>query len=117
MVGRPTSPNRDDGHTLELTRLCTDGTKNAASMLLAACWKETQERGFHRLGTYILKSENGTSLKAAGWRMVYETPGGSWNKPSRPRRDKHPTEPKQLWQPPIKPFVGIVTLMGEADWP
>ena len=29
IVGRPVSRHRDDGETLEVTRLCTDGTKNA----------------------------------------------------------------------------------------
>ena len=33
IVGRPVSRMRDDGATLEVTRLCTDGTRNACSFL------------------------------------------------------------------------------------
>jgi hypothetical protein len=31
IIGRPVARHRDDGKTLEVTRLCTDGTKNACS--------------------------------------------------------------------------------------
>jgi hypothetical protein len=54
--------------------------------------------GYARIITYILASEPGTSLKAAGWRFVRTTDGGSWSCESRPRTDKHPLEPKQLWE-------------------
>lgn len=36
IVGRPVSRMRDDGLTAEVTRLCTDGTKNACSFLNVA---------------------------------------------------------------------------------
>ena len=39
IVGRPVSRHRDDGLTLEVTRLCTDGTKNACSFLYGAARK------------------------------------------------------------------------------
>ncbi len=54
--------------------------------------------GFHRIGTYILASEDGTTLKAAGWRMIGQTKGGSWSRPSRGREDKHPIERKTLFE-------------------
>lgn len=38
IVGRPVSRYLDDGKTLEVNRLCTDGTKNACSFLYAAGW-------------------------------------------------------------------------------
>ncbi len=98
IVGRPVSRHRDDGSTLEATRLCTDGTKNAASMLLGAARKATFALGYKRLITYTLQSEKGVSLKAAGWRELGKAGGGSWNSPSRPRIDKHPVERKTLWQ-------------------
>jgi hypothetical protein len=100
MVGRPVARGLDDGLTLEVTRCCTDGTKNAASMLYGAAWRAARALGYRRLITYTLKEEPGTSLVAAGWRVMYETKGGrSWNCPSRPRVDKHPTGPKKLWEP------------------
>lgn len=39
IVGRPVSRFLDDGWTLEVNRLCTDGTRNACSMLYAAAWR------------------------------------------------------------------------------
>lgn len=97
--GRPVSRERDDGWTMEVTRLCTDGTKNACSLLYAASWRAAKAMGYRRSGTYILKSEDGASLRAAGWRIVHEVRGRSWDCPSRPRVDKHPTQGKILWEP------------------
>lgn len=36
IAGRPDARLADDGKTIEVTRLCTDGTKNACSKLYAA---------------------------------------------------------------------------------
>ena len=98
IVGRPVARRRDDGRTLEVTRLCTDGTRNACSFLYGACAKAAFALGYGRIGTYILKREPGTSLAAAGWKLIGETPGRSWSVPSRPRDDKHPIEPKLLFE-------------------
>lgn len=98
IVGRPVSRHRDDGLTLEVTRLCTDGTRNACSFLYGAAARAAFALGYKRIGTYILKSESGTSLAAAGWRMIGETPGRSWSVPSRPRVDTHPLEPRLLFE-------------------
>lgn len=98
IVGRPVSRRRDDGKTLEVTRLCTDGEKNACSFLYGAAARAAFALGYSRIGTYILKSEDGTSLTAAGWRLIGETPGRSWSVPSRHRTDKHPLQPKLLFE-------------------
>lgn len=98
IVGRPVARRRDDGFTAEVTRLCTDGTRNACSFLYGRATKAALALGFQRIGTYTLKSEPGTTLKAAGWTLIGETPGKSWSVPSRPREDKHPIEPKLLWE-------------------
>lgn len=98
IVGRPVARMRDDGLTVEVTRLCTDGTKDACSFLYGACARAAFALGFKRIGTYILASEPGTSLTAAGWRLIGETKGGSWSRPSRSRTDKHPTGQKQLFE-------------------
>jgi hypothetical protein len=98
IVGRPVSRHRDDGQTAEITRLCTDGTKNAASFLLGRAAKAAFALGFARIGTYTLKREPGTSLVAAGWQLLGEIKGRSWDTPSRRRTDKHPTENKLLWE-------------------
>ena len=94
IVGRPVARHLDDGWTLEVLRCVTDGTKNACSPLYAAAWRAARSMGYRRLVTYILASETGTSVKAAGWKCVGSTPGRSWSVPSRPRVDKHPTVPK-----------------------
>ena len=94
IVGRPVARHIDAAWTLEVTRLCTDGTKNACSKLYSAAWRVTKNLGYKRLITYILNTEGGVSLKAAGWRLVGQAGGGSWNCVSRPRVDKHPTQIK-----------------------
>jgi hypothetical protein len=96
-VGRPVSRHYDDGYTAEVTRLCTDGTKNACSKLYAAAWHAAKAMGYRKIITYILASEPGTSLKASGWALEGEAGGGSWSVPSRPRTDKHPVEMKTRW--------------------
>ncbi|HMN09321.1 MAG TPA: hypothetical protein PKC83_11095 [Gemmatimonadaceae bacterium] len=98
IVGRPVSQRLDDGATLEVTRCCTDGTRNAASMLYGAAQRASFALGYRRLVTYTLVTEPGTSLRAAGWKVVGETPGRSWSRPSRPRTDKHTLMPRLRWE-------------------
>jgi len=98
IVGRPVSRMRDDGATAEVTRLCSDGTRNVCSFLYGACARAAFALGFKRIGTYILASEPGTSLTAAGWRLIGKTGGGTWNRSDRPRIDKHPTQSKLLFE-------------------
>lgn len=98
IVGRPVSRFRDNGVTAEVTRLCTDGTRNACSFLYGASARAAFALGFKRIGTYILASEPGASLYGAGWRLIGATPGRSWSVPSRPRVDKHPLQGKLLFE-------------------
>ena len=98
IVGRPVARARQDGLTAEITRLCTDGTKDAPSLLLGRCARAALALGYRRIGTYTLASEGGASLRAAGWRIVGEVKGRSWDTPSRRRTDKHPTSDKMLWE-------------------
>ena len=98
MVGRPVARGNDDGWTLEVTRLATDGSANACSALYGAAWRACRELGYRRLVTYILADEPGTSLKAAGWKCLGERGGGSWSCKSRPRVDKHPLQRKLLFE-------------------
>lgn len=101
-VGRPVARKLDNGWTLEVTRCCTDGTKNAASMLYGAACRAARALGYKRLITYTLIEEPGTSLVAAGWKSLYNTEGKSWSVPSRPRVDKHPLGQKTLWEAELK---------------
>lgn len=98
IVGRPVSRHLDNGWTLEVNRCCTDGTKNACSMLYGAAWRAAQALGYRKLITYTLAHEGGASLRATGWRLIGERGGGSWHRESRPRIDTHPTAQKLLWE-------------------
>lgn len=97
-VGRPVARNLDNGYTLEVTRCCTDGTYNVASMLYSAAWRAAKALGYKRMITYTLSEERGSSVKAAGWKLLYQTNGGSWSCKSRPRVDKALTTQKNLWE-------------------
>ncbi len=98
IVGRPVSRELDNGLTLEVTRVATDGCPNACSALYGACRRATFALGYKRLGTYTLETESGSSLRGAGWRCIGTAGGGSWNCPSRPRVDTHPTQTKLRWE-------------------
>lgn len=97
IVGRPVARHLQDGFTLEVTRLCTDGSRNACSMLYSASWRIARELGYKKLITYILGSESGISLKASGWKLLGDAGGGSWDRPNRSRMDKHSIERKKLY--------------------
>ena len=85
-VGRPVSRVLDDGKTLEVLRLCTNGTKDVCSFLYSRAARIAKEMGYSRIITYILSSESGTSLKASGLVLEADGVGGTdWNVPSRPR--------------------------------
>ena len=98
IVGRPVARMADNGWTAEVTRLCTLGARNACSMLYQAAWRTARAMGYRKLITYTLPEEGGTSLRAAGWRLIGEAGGGSWNRESRPRVDLHPTQEKLKWE-------------------
>jgi hypothetical protein len=88
IVGRPIARHLNDGQTLEVTRAATDGTRHANSMLYAAAWRAAKALGYRRLISYTQADESGSSLRAAGWRIVAERPARpGWHTPSRPRRD------------------------------
>jgi len=88
----------DDGWTLEVNRTCTDGTKNVNSMLYGACRRATFALGYKKLITYVLETDSGISLIAAGWKCIGSAGGGSWDRKNRPRVDKHPTQIKIKWE-------------------
>lgn len=81
-VGRPAARLSDQHKTLEVTRLVTDGTKNACSILYAAAARAGKALGYEKIQTFILASEPGTTLKAAGWKFDGESGGGDWSRES-----------------------------------
>lgn len=108
IAGQPIARKLDDGLTIEVRRVCTDGTYNACTKLYGACARVAKEMGYRRIITYTLQSEPGTSLKASGWTNCGEAGGTSWNVPSRPRDEfqetlfgverKYPNERKIRWE-------------------
>lgn len=126
IAGRPVARLLDDGQTLEVTRVASDGWRNACSMLYGACARAGFALGYSRIVTYthariegplceaasagatcahascraIRLSESGVSLLAAGWRVVAERPAHpGWDRPSRPRTltgTEH--MPRTLWE-------------------
>lgn len=98
IVGRPVARLLQDGWTLEVNRLCTDGTRNACSFLYQAAWRVARALGFRRLVTYIASTESGASLRAAGWREVAAVRGQTWSRRSRPRVDLNPRQAKLRWE-------------------
>ena len=98
ICGRPVARPLDDGWTLEVTRCCTDGTRNACSILYGAARRAARALGYRRLVTYTSTEESGASLRAAGYRCLYQVRGRSWNCPSRPRVDTTPNQSKLCWE-------------------
>ena len=98
IVGRPVARGAQDGWTAEVTRCATDGTRNACSKLYAAAWRACRAMGYTKLITYTLPHEGGASLRGAGFRVVAQTRGGSWNCKTRPRVDSHPLQGKPRWE-------------------
>ena len=88
IVGRPVARGMQDGVTAEVTRVCVsdNAPRNACSFLYGRCWRIWQQMGGKRMITYTLKSESGSSLRGAGWKMLGEVkPGAGWNRPARQR--------------------------------
>ena len=89
----------DEGKTLEVLRVCTDGTPNACSFLYARSAKIARLMGYERVITYTLTSEGGASLRAVGATPTGPLDPGERSSPSRPRKSQPVyTEPKYRWE-------------------
>jgi hypothetical protein len=100
IAGRPVARNYDDGQTVEVIRVSSDGTRNATSMLYAALTRAAFALGYTRVITYTQADESGASLRAAGWYVVASRPSRpGWHAPSRPRDNaKYETTERTLWE-------------------
>jgi len=87
MAGRPVARAFDHMKVIEVTRLCTDGTKNACSFLYSAAARIAKEMGYKQIQTYILKSEFGSSLKASNWKFRHDVLGRQWKYYKKVRTD------------------------------
>ncbi len=101
VCGRPVSRHLDDGMTCEINRLCTDGTRNACSMLYGACVRVARELGYRTIITYTLESESGASLKASNFVCEGKAGGTHWTG-ARNRNQNIPHEMKIKWSKQLK---------------
>ena len=97
VCGRPVSRYMDDGFTCEVNRLCTDGTRNACSMLYGACCRIAKAMGYRSVITYILETENGSSLRASNFVCEGIAGGTHWTG-KRNRNQPIPSEMKTRWR-------------------
>lgn len=95
-IARPVARNTPQYTVAEVSRLCTDGTHNACSFLYAASARICKEMGYSYIQTFILPTESGVSLKAAGWKFDGISHKATWQNRTGRRTDQ-PTEPKQRW--------------------
>ena len=98
IVGRPVSRYLDDGFTLEVNRLCSDGTKNACSILYAAAARAARAMGYRKIITYTLDTESGASLRAAGWTNAGLAGGKAWTGSRRPAQPLYPAQMKYRYE-------------------
>lgn len=102
IAGRPTSrvlDKRGKGHFIEITRVASDGTRNACSKLYGGLTRAAKALGYCRAYTYTLDRESGASLRASGWTIDAELPARKgWNGATRPRDEQGwPAEAKVRW--------------------
>jgi hypothetical protein len=97
ILGRPVARRLDNGSTIEVTRVATDGCRNACSALYGAARRIARELGYAQVVTYTRADEAGTSLRAAGWTVVQITRGGMWHRSGRPRRRSAAEGVKRRW--------------------
>ena len=84
IVGRPVSRYLDNGLTLEVNRLCT-----------------ARAMGYLKIITYTLDTENGASLRAAGWTCAGLAGGKRWTGSRRPAADLYPAQMKYRYEKSI----------------
>lgn len=97
LVGRPVARLLDDGWTLEVNRVATDGCPNACSALYGAAQRMAKALGYAKLLTYIRADEPGTSVVAAGLSSEGEIRARSWDMPGRRRTDKTEIVRRSRW--------------------
>lgn len=112
IVGRPVARMVPKREVLEVSRLATDGTYNACSILYAAAARAGKALGYRRIQTYTLPSEGGASLRASGWVEEGDAGGGQWkHTDGKPRKTTQPIDVKTRWALTLNPDF------PELEWP
>lgn len=89
VCGRPISRHYDDGRTLEINRVCTDGTLNACSKLYGASCRIAKDMGYKKVITYTLVTEDGASLKASNFKCEGKAGGIEWTGERNPNNKEY----------------------------
>jgi hypothetical protein len=116
-AGRPVARALDDGRTIEVTRVATDGTRNACSLLYGACWRAARALGYTRAITYTMDSESGASLRGAGWlHAATRAARPGWDMPGRRRTDEaYLSADRLLWVVEAEPVTLPTVWPAVAD--
>ncbi len=85
IASEPKAPASRGKRIVEITRVATDGHKNACSKLYGALCRAAGALGYQWAITFTRVSEPGSSLRAAGFVDMGLTREQSWNRPSRKR--------------------------------
>lgn len=109
ILGRPVSRVEQEAGAWEVTRLATDGMRNACSALYSYARRVVQLLApGARLLTYTLPEEGGASLRGAGWTQEATVQGRDWARCARRQEQGrlfdagplHPTSDKVRWVAP-----------------
>jgi hypothetical protein len=102
MIGRPVSQELQRQGYVEAVRVCTDGTRNACSFLIARARRAAVALGYppDKFITYTLVDEGGASVRGAGLRVAKCLEARSWaeSNVARRRRDSHTIGDRLRWE-------------------
>ena len=98
IAGRPVARELDDGLTIEVLRVCTDGVRNGCSRLYGACASAAKWMGYRLAITYTLESETGASVRAAGFVKAGQVRDRQWGTALRPRLERDLIGDKVRWE-------------------
>ena len=92
IVGRPPR-GLQDGHTVDIRRVCTNGYPNACSFLYSRCRRAAAALGYSRVISYSRQDEGGASLRGAGFELDAKLPARDAVKANKQRIRVNSTEP------------------------
>lgn len=124
VIGRPVARlGNKPRNVLEVTRVATDGTPNACSILYAAAARAGLALGYKRIQTFTLPEEVGASLRASGWVNEGIRKSKPWkHSDGKERRTDQPSGNKVRWSKDLsnrpevidEPLEGLFTI-GDKD--
>jgi hypothetical protein len=98
IVARTTARRLHSPLRAEVTRCCTDGTRNACSFLYQRARRVCQAMGYVSVKTYTRTDESGASLRAIGACCEAELKARSWAKSSKQRTRTDQSQPSARYR-------------------